>query len=335
MSYYYKYDFVSPEPIYATVKEELKSYFDTGAVDDLLFPTYLDKCLKKLGKTTLIISEETLYIQDFEARLPDNYYGIREAWMCTAIPQLPYQSANSFYSQAASATTIQVSPIIRGGDPCPNPCPNTECKECDCNGVCMPLLAQAVYKTNTQTNRSIRLDYLLKPGNISARQHLNNHQDCEPLDNSRNWEFHNNLPMHNGSNPLSSVYNSFDIRDNKFVTNFRNGVVHLIFYATEYDQVGNQMVPDNYRIREFVEAFIKFKVFETLTNQTNDETFNQLQQKLIYYKQLYEEAYIMANIEIKKQTSWEKQARIKNDLNRLNMYKLPNSSSRYGRRRNN
>ena len=58
MSYYYKYNFVSPEPVYATVKEELKSYFDTGAVDDLLFPTYLDKALKKLGRTTFVISEE-------------------------------------------------------------------------------------------------------------------------------------------------------------------------------------------------------------------------------------------------------------------------------------
>jgi hypothetical protein len=109
--------------------------------------------------------------------------------------------------------------------------------------------------------------------------------------------------------------------------------VHLIFYATEYDEIGNQMIPDNYRIREYVEAFLKFKVFETLTNQTNDETFNQLQQKLIYHKQAYEEAFIMASIEVKKQTGWEKQRRIKNDLNRFNMYELPNG--RYTRRRNN
>jgi hypothetical protein len=26
-------------------------------------------------------------------------------------------------------------------------------------------------------------------------------------------------------------------------------------------------------------------MFETLTNQTNDETFNQLEKKLVYYKQ--------------------------------------------------
>jgi len=43
----------------------------------------------------------------------------------------------------------------------------------------------------------------------------------------------------------------------------------------------------------------------------------------------------MADIEIKKQTPWEKQRRIKNDLNRFNMYELPNRTNRYGRRRNN
>ena len=71
-----------------------------------------------------------------------------------------------------------------------------------------------------------------------------------------------------------------------------------------------------------------------LSNQTNDETFQQLQQKLVYYKQLSEEAFIMADIEIKKQDPWTKQRRIKNDLNRLNMYELPNRTNRHGWRRN-
>lgn len=96
------------------------------------------------------------------------------------------------------------------------------------------------------------------------------------------------------------------------------------------------MIPDNYRIREYIEAFIKYKVFETLTNQTNDETFNQLQSKLTYYKQLSDEAFIMADIEIKKQDVYAKQRRIKQDLNRFNMYELPNRvGGMYGWRRNN
>ena len=121
MAYYYRYNFISPEPIYSIVKEELKSYFDTGAVDDLMFPTYLDKCLQKMGRSSYVIAEQTLDISGYEARLPDNFFAVREAWMCTEIPQLPYQTANSFYSQAASQTTIQVSPVISGGVPCTNP----------------------------------------------------------------------------------------------------------------------------------------------------------------------------------------------------------------------
>lgn len=307
MSYYYKYNFISPEPVYATVKEEFKSYFDTGAVDDLLFPTYLDKCLRKLGKSSYVISEQLLYIEDFEARLPDNFFAVREAWLCTAIPGYPYQTANSFYSQAASLTTIQVSPVISGGAPCTNLQCTTGCPEC------MPELIQAVYKTNQQVAVEYHRQYLLKPGNISVQAHCD--LQC--------------------ANFGSSAADSFDIRDNKFVTNFRNGVVHLIFYSTAYDGAGNELIPDNYRIREFVEAFIKYKVMETLTNQVNDETYNQLERKMMNYKQQADEAFIMADIEIKKQDSWAKQRRIIQDLNRFNRYELPNRSYRYGWRRNN
>ena len=325
MSYYYRYNFVSPEPVYSTVKEELKSYFDTGAIDDLMFPTYTDKCLRKLGKSSYVIAEQALYIQDFEARLPDNFFAVREAWMCTEIPQYPYQTANSFYSQAATETTIQVSPLTIGGTPCNNP----GCQNPGCDGTCMPELIQAVYKTNNAMARSYRKDYLLKPGNISARNNCG-------VDYTNNWDMYGSNGVANGSfTPASSSVDSFDVRDNKFVTNFRNGIVHLVFYATEYDNGGNQMIPDNYRIREYIEAFIKYKVFETLTNQVNDETFQQLQQKLVYYKQMSEEAFIMADIEIKKQDAWTKQRRIVNDLNRFNMYELPNRTNRYGWRRNN
>jgi hypothetical protein len=324
MSYYYKYNFVSPQPVYSTVKEELKSYFDTGAVDDLLFPTYLDKCLKKLGRATYVIAEQILHIEDFEARLPDNFYAVREAWMCTEIPSnYPYQTANSFYSQASSQTTIQVSPITTGTGPCVNPV----CNDVNCSGQCMPEIIQAVYKTNQSVARSYKNEYLLKPGNISVRK------NCD-VEYTNAWEFYDApAPVHEFT-PGSASYDSFDIRDNKFVTNFRQGTVHLIFYVTEYDNIGNQMIPDNYRIREYVEAFIKYKVFEMLSNQLTDETFQQIQAKLVYYKQMSEEAFIMADIEIKKQDPWTKQRRIKNDLNRFNMYELPNRVNRSGWTRN-
>lgn len=306
MSYYYKYDFISPESTFAIIQEELKAYFDTGAIDSLMFNTYLDKCLRKLGRSSYVISNEILYIDNFEARLPDNFHAVREAWLCTSVNGFPYQSPNSFYSQANSQTTIQVSPVISNGTPCSKGQCTTGCPEC------MPELIQAVYKTNNELNRTFRKEYLLTPGNISVRDHCD--LQCANL---------------GASGP-----NSFDIRDNKFVTNFRHGTVYLLFYANEYDDQQNQLIPDNYRIREYIEAFIKFKMFETLTNQTNDETFQQLQQKLVYYKQQSDEAFIMADLEIKKQTVYQKQRAIKSQLNKFQMYELPNSTPRFGWRRN-
>lgn len=309
MSYYYKYNFISPEPVFATVKEELKSYFDTGAVDDLMFGTWTDKCLRKLGKSSYYIAETLLFIEDFEARLPDNFYAVREAWLCTQVWGTPYREAASFYSQAAASSTIQITPVT-SGDPYARP------PSCTCAGVCiceMPQLIQAVYKTNNELNQSFNKEYLLKPGNISTQDRCS--LDC------RNYG--------------SSAPDSFDIRGNKFVTNFRNGTVYLIFYAKETDDKGYQMIPDNYRIREYVEAFIKYKVFEQLSNQLVDETFNQIQAKLVYYKQMSDEAYILAESELKKQDAYAKMRAITAQRNSFRMYQLPDRTYRYGWRRNN
>jgi hypothetical protein len=314
VGYYFKYQFTSPEGIFSIIQEELKSYYDTGAIDSLMFNTYLNKALQKLGRSSYVISDDLLYIEDFQARLPDNFYAVREAWLCTEENMRPYPSANSFYSQSGTATVIQIAPITANENTCTNPMYETE-------EPCMPEMAQFVYKTNTEMNRTFRRDHLLKPGNISAVH------SCS-VDYMDNWE------RYARNTPFSSSYDSFDVRDNKFVVNFRYGVVNFVFYATDYDENQNQLVPDNFRIKEYVEKFIKYKCFETLSNQINDETFNQIQQKMLFYKQEADEAFIMANLEIMKQTPWEKQQRIKQSLSRHNRFELPNHTNRYGWRRN-
>jgi len=183
----------------------------------------------------------------------------------------------------------------------------------------MPVIEQAIYKTNYELPRSYQRRYLLKPGNISVRQHCDVSYSDELLAEG---------------SPYSCGFDSFDIRDNKFTTTFREGVVYLIFYATDYDEGGSQLIPDNYRVMEYIEAFLKYKIMETLTNQITDETFNQLQQKLVYYKQLSDEAYILAELELKRQTIYQKQSSIRKQLSSFNRYELPNRISRNGWRRN-
>jgi len=300
MSYYYKYKFTSPKSTYAIVKEELKSYFDTGVVDDLMFPTYLNKCLSKLSRATKPIDETPLYVEDFEARLPDNFYAAREVWMCAEVNLAPFYDSSSYYSQSGTCT-VQIAPVTIGGETCTGNCADPTCPDC-----AELSYTPAVYKSTNVTDRVYKQLYLLKPGNISVRN------DCS-VDYYKSWKTY-------GQTPGSSKIDSFDIRDNKLVTNFREGTVHLIFYAENFDACGDQLIPDNYRIKEYVEAFIKYKVFEVLSNQINDETFNQIQQKLAYYKQLSDEAYIMADIEVKKETIDKKVRKIKIDKKRLNKY---------------
>lgn len=323
MSNFYKYKFISPEPIYSLVKEELKSYFDTGAVDDLLFPVYLNKCLEKLGKTTHAIVPVVLYIDNFKARLPDNFYAIREAWFCTFKQFDSYQSGKAFYTQTANLNSIQLSPILTDEVPT---CNNPICDVDDCSGDCLSSVVQAVYKTVEEIPRNaISRQFLLKPGNISFKD------NC-PYGYNEVDSLYGSISSTSSASPMSADCDSFDLHDNYFVTTFREGVVDTLMYVSDYDEIGNQMIPQNIRIEEYIEAFIKYKVFETLTNQTNDETFNQLQQKMLNYKMLADEAFIMAELEVKKQDVFKKQRSIRKNMRRFDKYELPNSGY-YKRRR--
>jgi hypothetical protein len=320
MSYYNKYNFISPEATYAIVKEELKSYFDTGAVDDLLFPTYLNKCLDKLGKATHAIVPVILFIEDFTCRLPDNFHAVREAWVCTQTGGGSYTSPEAFYTQVETLTTTQLAPLVT------NEAPDYNCDD-PLDPACLSSMIQAVYKVTKDIPRgAVNRKYLLKPGNISFNE------DCAYFYND-NGDMYGKAGSAGPETPSSGAFDSFDLRDNKFVTTFRTGIVELIMYADDYDCLGGQLIPDNYRIKEFIELFIKYKVFEVLSNQTNDETFNQIQLKKNEYKALADESYILAETEIKKQNAYDKIRRIKKLKNRFNKYELPTGFR--GRSRNN
>jgi hypothetical protein len=327
MAYFYKYNFISPEPIYAIIKEELKSYFDTGAVDDLLFPVYTNKCLEKLGRSSKPIIPTLLFVEDFQARLPDNFYAIREAWYCTWTDGGTYRSPNAYYSQTCNLDTVQVSPLVVGGE-CDSAkyqevvCSNPICNDSTCDGGCLSQTVQAVYKTVENLPRqAFKRQFLLKPGNISMEENCDyNYNDITSL--------YGTAAQRPGQHvPHSADWDSFDIHDNKFVTTFRHGIVEVLMYASDFDNLGNQMIPDNFRIREYIEAFIKQKVFETLMNQTNDETFKQIESKYSLYKSQADEAYIMAEMEIKKQTMDQKQRAIRKNLKRFDKYELPTGRS--------
>lgn len=284
MSYYYQYTFTSPAQILAEIKEEMDSYFSTGVVDDVMFYTYVDKALRRLGRTTLKIDEVPLELKNYQAVLPHDFQFVRELWVCTdVIKSYP----NPAYKYEAKTCQIYSGEY----DPC-NPCDN-----------CIPQCVDKktiVFKTTGETVMSFSLHALLTPGNISVREHCSH--DCKNFGASTDW--------------------SFDIRDGKIITNICDGHLFLVYYKIERDEDDFQMIPDNFRILEYVKSFVKYKLYERIWNSVTDETANQIERKFYHYKQEADEGYITASIETKRPTTQQNMMRIQAQRRRFKNYRL-------------
>jgi len=279
VSYYYKYNFVSPEPIYTQVKEQLKSYFQTGVIDDILFPTYTENCLKRLGRSSYKIEENVFRLEDYETKLPDNFEAVRELYLITPYEQ-SYQMPNSCYEQA----TVKVTP---------------ERDKCD-GGFCSPSEIKVTYKTTGTVIQRFECSHLLKPGNVHAQQ------NCS-LDSY---------------NRYSDSMESFDIRNGKIITNFPQGTLYMVYYVKDYDENQYQLIPDNQRIQDYLLAELLFRCFENIYNNVSDETLKQIEGKMIYYERKRDEAKVIAEVEIKKQTIEKQISATLSARNRLRKYNI-------------
>lgn len=284
MSLYLKYNFVSPQPLLALISEELKSYMDANSIDSLMWPIYLSRCLERLGRGSYKIVPAILTIDNFETRLPDDFYKVREAWACNNCSS-SYQHPSAVYEEFASCSTRLDTPDMY--------C--EKCRECQ-----SPDIINVIYKTTNTVAYSFQQSHLLKPGNINARNHCGDY--C--------------------LNANASGPDTFDVRDNKFVVNFREGTVYMLYYSKEVDCNGYEYIPDNLRIQEYIEAYIKAKMFEQLSNQVTDETYNQIQQKADKYKNEADEKFQIARVETRSETIYDKHRKILNTLHRHDIYNI-------------
>lgn len=289
MSAYYKQKFVSPVRLYAEVQEELRSYFESSMVDNTMFPVWTNQCIQKLGLAAFPIKETIMSIQNFQHRLSDDFHAVREAWSCSTHEEV-WQLPSALYQQITPNTKALITSRLDVGN-----------LYCDlCQNCQYPDVIQAIYKTTEQVAFQFRKTELLTPGNINT--------SCPKDLWCANW------------NAVSK--NSYDIRDNKLVTTFCDGIVYMLYYSDGLNSDAEQLVPDSYYTKEFIKAFLKQKLFEQIFNQTTDETFNQSQQKYSFYKSLADESYILADVENKKETVYRKQRKIKQTLSRNQRYEL-------------
>lgn len=278
-SYIYQYKFISPVPLYALIKEELKSYFEAGSVDDTLFSLWTEKVLDKLGKGTIPINTTFLDIKEGEAPLPEGFEAVREVWVLKEHQQM-FTDPSSTYSYVLD-TSIRIDT------------PGVDCDICDtCKN---PPLIQAIYKHTNRVFRQFFCEHKLSRATILPKR------DCK----ESGWN-----------------HQVYDIHGNKLVTHLGSAPLTLLYYGEKRDEQGYKYIPDDTRIKEAIEYFIKYKLYEMLFNQSTDESFQQCKYKMEAAHLASDEKYTIAETWMKKETTEQKQIAIHRTKSRFNKYKL-------------
>jgi hypothetical protein len=79
--HYEHINYISSDYIIAEVKQELKSYFEAGAISEVLIPTYIDQALKKLRVFSLKPEEAVLHFSNYTSELPCDFVLLDRAMM--------------------------------------------------------------------------------------------------------------------------------------------------------------------------------------------------------------------------------------------------------------
>lgn len=274
--------FISPAKIYARVQEELKSYFNTGSIDNLLFPIWTLDALNKFENTYLPIREVVMDIYHRKCELPCDFHAVREVWACATFNKGPITAPGTFYYQ----TDCRIEPSPAPGDPC-GPC--TEGYQCftgdeiqqpvNLPSLCdVPQEYHVTHKVQTHLNFQFHVTAMLKPGNFRTIGKCG--EGC-PTDI---W-----------------AVDTFDIMDNKLITSFDCGTVYMAYYAKHAEMpmddgpdAGYYMIPDNEPFGKYLYYYLRYMIFDQLFNQATDETFNQVNAKLQRAEQQMWDHFAMA-----------------------------------------
>lgn len=284
-------DFITVDRAYSLVREELKSYFDTGSVDDSLFDIWSSQAMRKFQGSYMPVKQVYIPIENYIADLPEDFQKVKEAWACGIYHTSIIDNPTATYYQK----DCRVTPI------------DDKCHECFCPEDPQPCTCENIdpmYRVTHKITGSTLLEYwtshLLLP---EGRETL---QRCGQ-----------NCPNTN----LKTAQNRFSISGCRIQTSYREGGIHMLYYSTNLNEEGTLLIPDVMEVEDFLIKYLKFKVLEQVSNQTTDETFNQIERKLYKAEQDKTEAFISAETSLKKKTNYDIANLIVKRKNRLNRYR--------------
>lgn len=295
--FYREQKFISPEHIYARIKEEMKTYFNTGQIDDLMFPIWTKDCIRKFKNTYKKIEVAVLDIFNNKAELPCDFVAMREVYACATYSKGPIKSPFTFYYQ----TDCRVGPVET--DSC------TECDKPECTPSFespVPFLGatpeqfRVTHKVNYWMNFTFSLQGLLKPGNHKTIKVC--HDSCPNL--------------------TCTAADTFDVINGMLVTSFPTGTVYIAYYSDPEMDNGYTQIPEEYEFEMYVYRHLRYMIYQQLWEQSNDEGANKLKVLKDEAEQKMNEQLVTAMTEAKGETVWDVQQAIIRSYNRHNRFRI-------------
>lgn len=285
-SNYYKLEFVSPQPIWAEVKEKLSSYFRSNALDDVMFPKWTEHCLKRFRKSSFKIEETVLPLEDYTACLPSDFSSIRELWLVSIYNSLTVQNPSVTYTQS-DCRIDRVS--------------EEKCDECFDSSRGCDTQYMVVNKLTNTFHFSFEKTHLLTPGNATASAKCGDY--CM-------------------NTMISGGEDTFDIMNGKIITNFPSGTLYLSYYSDATNDNNEQLIPDDFWVQDYIRKYLIYECYQMLLNVPTDEPFNILVNKLQMADKAQAEAFILAENNLKKETIYDKVRKVRKSYNENNKYNI-------------
>jgi len=270
-------NFINPDKVYARVKEELKSFFNTNSIDDLMFPEWTLDCINKMENTYYPIEDCVMDVCDGKCELPCNFDSAQEVWICATYNKGPIVSPFVYYYQ----TDCRINPAAPKGNSCSECTEGYQCTPHDQSPppVALPDLCgvpdeyRVTHKVMSQMSFDFKLSALLKPRNFKTFGKCGTHSP----------------------NREAQCIDTFDIIGNHLITSFRSGTVFMAYYAKPYiTESGYYEIPNNEPFKKYLLHYLKYQVLAELTAQSSGDDYKILKDKRQDEESLMWTAYINA-----------------------------------------
>jgi predicted nucleic acid-binding protein len=94
---YKNFNFISSETIVAEVKQRLFTYFDSGALKEVMIPTYIHNAMRRLRVMTMEYKEDFISIENYKGRLPKDLMYLKDAFLCNKLYQIAHDVHTNTY----------------------------------------------------------------------------------------------------------------------------------------------------------------------------------------------------------------------------------------------